>query len=480
MKIHSLIRNGYQLQSIEVEISLVPGIPRIHFLGQPDSAIKEAELRIKSALKHQGFFFPKGLQVIVNLKPAYLKKSSQGIDLAVACAILIHSDQIQLQMSENKNIYIYGCLGLNGSVEIPDDLESLIISLDGPLITGIPQQAYSTDVWGLCELKQINQLQYFPTDLSARVKQPPEIDKYFKVNSEVAELMAVVAVGEHPILFAGPAGSGKTTVAQHLCTLLVEPDEQQFRISQQINKILNHTIKWRPVVQPHHSITSLAMVGGGVPIFPGEMTRAHSGVLILDEFLEFKNEVREALREPIESGKINISRRGKTAYLPADFLLMATTNLCFCGDLVPGEMSSCRFSLRKCRAYSEKLSGPILDRFQMMAYSHTWRTGDNNHSLHEIKEKIMQAKKFINEERKQSGINARLSQHELKLELRQNKKLQLMMPEVSGSYRRELALLKVARSFADLDLSISIQPQHLLKAEKWTLRSFSKLQHMFG
>src|SRR5207247_8415644 len=142
---------------------------------------------------------------------------------------------------------------------------------------------------------------------------------------------SVIAVGEHPSLFAGPAGSGKTTAASLLWRLIRKPDVSTFHACRQISKRFGSPISWRPLVNPHHTTPTLSLIGGGGHPRPGEITRAHGGVLLLDEYLEFDIHIQEALREPLDSGRITISRNSEVAIFPCEFLLLATTNLCKCG-----------------------------------------------------------------------------------------------------------------------------------------------------
>lgn len=481
MKIMSFARVGFQLKPIEVEVSFVPGVPKITYLGQPDTLIKESELKIKSALKHQGFQFPKGQQVIVNLKPSYIKKTSQGVDLAIALAILLHTSQVDIEGIKTDPFYVYGTLDLHGRVDIPDDIESLMLPWSHRILTGHPKKPQPLDLFCIEDLNGLAEVYSYEANFSESKKVAPSIDENFYLSESAATIMSVVSHGEHSIVLAGPSGSGKTTFAKNLFRVLMPPDESEFRISQQINKILGHKVEWRPFIHPHTSITALAMVGGGSPIFPGEMTRAHSGVLLLDELLEFKNEVKEALREPIESGEISIARRGKSEKLPASFLLIATTNLCPCGDLVPGKLTSCRFSLRKCRSYSERLSGPLLDRFQILTFTQAWSLEEKSFKLSDVKLRVKVARKFATENRNQEKPNGKLSDQECMQMFGKNiDDLNPFLPELSGSYRRKLSLIRVARSLADLEQSMEIKPVHIEAASQIANTSFDKMKQIFN
>jgi magnesium chelatase family protein len=208
------------------------------------------------------------------------------------------------------------------------------------------------------------------------------------------------------------------------------------------------------------------MVGGGVPPFPGEISRAHKGLLLLDEFLEFKKNVIEALREPIEAGEINVSRLKNNKTFSADFLLLATTNLCPCGKWVPKKIISCQRSLVKCRFYLDKLSGPLLDRFEIVFVVDKQKQGKVQHLL--TAEKLVEkATKFRLDTRKQIKVNSRLSLKELIMMI-DSTELQAYMPENFNSQRRQRSTLSVARTIADLDESLEIKNYHMTEAMKLT------------
>ena len=206
---------------------------------------------------------------------------------------------------------------------------------------------------------------------------------------------------------------------------------------------------WRPFVAPHHSIPVMSMLGGGSPPIPGEISRAHGGVLVLDELLEFHSYVRESLREPIESKSITISRRGVSCQFPANFLLMATTNLCPCGDYVPQRPTRCRFPLARCRSYLDKMSGPLLDRFSIISFSHQWR-GEFEVSLSKIGENIRRAREFGKRSRGQTLNNSELDLRTLEGFI-DDFTLKNLLPSFEDSHRRKLAMLQVARSLADME-----------------------------
>lgn len=478
MKIFSFIKNGLELTPVEIEVNTMKGLPGFHFIGLPDALIKESQLRIKSALRQQGFEIPSTESIVVNLKPSYLKKSSRGLDLAVALAFLWHSNQLPVPSELENDIYIYGELSLDGTVSVPDDLEHLIDHPSrSPIVTGLTQQTYDVPLLMIKELKHVNSLILKEAQPWQRSWNRPSLSHY-QISSELAELLSIIAVGEHPTLLAGPSGSGKTTAAEILYPLLRNPSPQRFRQVQQIARIMGRSVYWRPLVNPHHTIPTLSMVGGGVPAFPGEITRAHGGMLLLDEFLEFKSQVKEALREPIEKGEVTISRQGVTQKFPSDFLLIATTNLCPCGDFVPKKRMSCRYSLIKCRSYLEKLSGPILDRFQLVGFSHRWSQKKEDVSIQELFKKVKLAQEFM--QKRQGDLpNAKLPIPEVEKQM-DPFVLKELTPRTGGSRRRRNALLRVARTIADLELKPKIQPQHLEKAAFYTVKPYEEIRSCYN
>lgn len=470
MKLYSYVRENLGLRSIEIEISLSPGLPKIQFLGMPDTLIKESVYRIQSALKHQGFKLPKAKQILVQLRPQHLKKTSLGLDLAVAAGILWETGQVLAP--DEKEIALYGELSLKGEVSVPEDFSDIFESDFQRFYTGFLQNPPFA-LHSIKELKNLNEAIEIHAQKTQSVLIRPEIP-FIKVSKIQNELLKLIAIGEHSTLLAGPPGMGKSTLAQVATSLLRDPPLEEFKKSQQISRYFGINLNWRPIVMPHHSATSLAMIGGGVRPQPGEITRAHGGVLILDEFLEFDPHVQEALREPLESGRIVISRMGNVTTYPARFLLIATTNLCQCGELVLVKNFECPKRPSTCLNYLKKLSGPILDRFSIVDFCNYW-VDPKTIFISEICEDVKTTLAYIVKSRGQYHANQYVEFSKLEQTIDPFSKKNLI-PEVGGSIRRYQSLIRVARTFADMDFSDLIKGNHLEKARVLTIENPSILK----
>ena len=491
--IFSFIHDSLDMKKIEVEVSLIPGLPQFQIMGLPDTVIRESHLRIKSALKAQGFTVPTHQQVLVNLKPAHIKKRSAGLDLAIAYAYLLETGQIQ---PIGDKVFVYGELSLNGDIGVSDEFlwKPIIIKKGEAFISAEESKLMvNTPYYGVNHLRDLHEMPLVQPKNSYQLKKPPFLKYQFKF--EAAELMSMVALGGHSLFLAGPAGSGKTTVCQGLHLLQEDPNFMEFSEIQKIAQYFGQEVSWRPFVSPHHTTPHISLIGGGVPPFPGEITRACGGTLLLDEFLEFSSMSQEALREPIQSGEIVVSRRGNIKKYPAAFHLLATSNLCKCGDLVPDQPKRCSYSLARCRAYIEKMSGPVMDRFDILSFTHKWlrkrskfskktstlqESCDDKNSLYTLEDifnKVIKARRFIRKNRNQEGLNKKLDVEGLELQVDSFIKNNLL-PDFK-SYRRKQSFYQVARSLADLCESEAIELEHLEKARKYSIDPFLQIGELF-
>ncbi|KYG63180.1 competence protein ComM [Bdellovibrio bacteriovorus] len=480
MKIQSLIRDQDRLVPVEVELSFIPGLPQIQFLGLPDQAIRESIHRIKSAIRAQGFDFPKAQQILVNLRPAHLKKNSRGLELAVALGVLWESEQIPKPLADS--VLVYGELSLGGEVYEPEDLFESFDNEAAWVWTGKPQQASAP--FGrstILQLKDIHSPNHIkPAPREYKIERPfSGLDLVFPERQ--AEILKLTALGEHSLLLAGPSGSGKTTMSKTLLSLLAAPTAEDMREIVANNKDTStQEMKWRPLVHPHHTTPPLGLIGGGVPPFKGEITRAHRGVLVLDELLEFHPKSQEVLREPMEDGRIRIRRGRFLEEHIADTLFVATTNLCPCGDWVPKARVMCGRSLKKCRSYAERLSGPLVDRFQLIFFTQRNERGEGVLGADILKD-LEKARRLRAEwaktDRRFLKVTTKWTWDELIQDLPEFYMRELF-PKELASRRRDLATLKIARSYADLDGMAKMQPQHVERALKVTFVPFDALKRL--
>lgn len=446
-------------EPIEVEVVLLPGLPGIQFLGLPDQAVKESATRIKSALRHEGFEFPEGRTIVVNLRPSHLKKSSRGVELAVAAAYLIESGQVSADR-EIRDSYFFGELSLTGEILPMENILWPSSTGSESWVTG-PVNAAPVPRWELSRLRDLIEPKLRPAAERIQMLRPKEFDD-FEFSESMAEALMVAAVGGHPILLAGKAGAGKTTFARVLHALMPGrlrfPDEPA----------------WWPFVAPHHSIPKISLLGGGNRPQLGELARADRGVLLLDELLEFKGDVLEGLREPLEREEMEVSRAGQRIRYPVRAQVVATTNLCPCGKWVPPKPRDfCRYSRLRCGAILQRLSGPLLDRFQMAILVQS-SSGGEKVTFSQLLQRVEAARNF------QSKVP---SEYEVG-ESPHRRTWDSFSPQEQAwsralrkhtSRRRHMASLRVARSLADLSGSISIQKEHVEKAQRWTLDPFEML-----
>lgn len=473
MKINSFFQHQNELHPVEVEISLWPGLPQLNVVGLPDTHVKESAQRIKSAIKAAGYEWPQAQQILVNLRPSHMKKTSQGLELAIALAYLWETEQIPREL-QSASHYVYGELSLQGEVFEPADLKSQLLEPQISVLTGAggdwahPGKKCIRHLSHYGEIEVANEKTETPNPIRPRYYQD------FEFSRTQAQWLELTGWGEHSSLLAGPAGSGKTTMAHAVVELMRDPAKEEFFQLRKVHRRFGEDISFRPFVKPHHRTPVMSMVGGGSVPFAGEISRAHGGVLLLDELLEFAPQVLDALREPFEEGRIRVARGGRVEIYPAQAIYLATTNLCPCGAYTPNSKPlSCRYSLRKCGSYRERLSGPLLDRFQVLYFSESTISKYRVRG-EEILLKLDECRKFWAQYRPHTQKAP--AQWGVQEALKELDHLAFAMPESLSSQRRKIALAKVARTLADLDCSLKIELKHLQEAMEWSVLPFDKLQ----
>jgi magnesium chelatase family protein len=467
MKVTSFVRVDHKLVAAEIEVSLVPGLPQFHFIGLPDLAVRESGLRVRAAIREQGFELPQAHQILVHIKPTYVRKTSRGIDLAVAAALLYEMNQLDRPVVAPT---LYGELSLKGEVVQPEDAsdaEPTGAVITGPSSTPLPFP--SRQIKHLRDL--LGSEVVIPPATEFNICRPPL--KISTMSRSAALLARVVAAGEHSLLLAGPAGSGKSTLAEAIASFIEEPTLEQIKEVRPYWSARNERLAWRPVLRPHHSITPLAMIGGGASLWPGEITRAHNGVLIMDELLEFHSEIQESLREPVENGVISIVRAANSRTFPARVLLIGTTNLCKCGNFVPRRTSTaCRCAKVVRQRIFTRLTGPFVDRFAVVALSDDW--DQEKVSVKDIARDVSDAIDF-RRERGQTVPNSRLMPEVIEESLPAFERKHLLKT-AARSRRRKSALLQVARTLADLRRSERVEARDLEGARELSVQTHQILE----
>lgn len=488
---------GIEGYTVTIEADISNGLTKFEIVGLGDAAIKESKERVRSAIKNSALDYP-NYKITVNLAPADRKKEGPSFDVGIAVALLSATNQIDWKLLGN-TIFL-GELSLDGTIKKINGVLPILISarsqgytnfiipkeneVEASFISGISVRTASNlaDIVkfysGELDLPVVEssnyedlRIQYCSSDLDM---------KNVKGQHSAKRALEIAAAGGHNIMMIGPPGSGKTMLAKCFPTIL--PD-MTFEEALEVTKI--HSIAGeldlkkgiilsRPFRTPHHTATTVSLVGGGTNSKPGEISLAHNGVLFLDEMPEYGRQFIETLRQPLEDGQITVARALQTVTYPSSFILIASMNPCPCGNY-GSKKQECRCTPAQIHKYLSKLSGPIMDRIDLHIEVDSVSYDDLNSEIQEetseeIKQRVNAAKKIQLDRFQKSKIysNAKMSSAQTKKYCQLSKESKELMSvafdSLSLSARAHDRILKVARTIADLDGEDNIQPQHIAEA----------------
>lgn len=495
-KILSFAVSGLDPFLVEVEVDAGAGIPSLIIVGLPDKAVDESKERVRLAIKNSGFSFPQK-KIVINLAPADIKKEGPIYDLPIAIGVLVSGGFLPQEKIEN--IIFTGELSLSGEIRsVKGVVQAAILAkkLSIPLV--VPRANFDEaslipgiEILAVKNIKETAEKlldENFKFHKTSKIKIKPKTDQgdydFADIvgQAQAKRAFEISASGGHNVLLEGPPGGGKTLLSKSMVSILPPLDEEEALELTKIYSVAgllspeHPIITERPFRSPHHTTSSVAVIGGGSYPKPGEVSLAHRGVLFLDEFPEFPRSVLEALRQPLEDKIVTVSRAQATLQLPADFILIAALNPCPCGFLGDPK-HDCTCPMNKVLSYRRKISGPLLDRIDLhLKVGALGRrpisSGAKEESSQMILKRVIEAR-AVQERRsrkffKHNKLNSALSKKELEksapLNAESQKFLETAAENLGFSMRSLVKIWRVSRTIADLGGSAMIEPNHIAEA----------------
>lgn len=500
-KIFSAAISGLDVQIIEVEVDASYGLRHFEIVGLPDKAVQEAKERVGAAIESSGLPSPhrQPLRVLVSLAPADLKKEGSIHDLPIALGYLLATKKTSFNPADK--IFL-GELALDGRLRPAKGAISfaaackekgfseLILPKENAIEAGLIKDIKIIGADSLKEAidylegkKEILPRKTKPEDFLENPHHPFDIS-YVKGQEYSKRALEIAAAGGHNLMMMGPPGTGKTLLAKSIPSILPSLSFEESLEVTKIYSVIGSLPKNKPIVSsrpfrsPHHTASETALIGGGNPPRPGEITLAHRGVLFLDEFPEFHRDVLESLRQPMEEGKITISRTKHFLTLPARFILVAASNPCPCGYFGDPE-NKCQCTNSQIQMYKRKLSGPLMDRMDVfinvpqLKYEKLTSPDEGSHS-DRIRERVEKTRNIQKERFGKDALNSEMEIPQIKnycrLDSNSEKLLKKAVNSGKLSARGYHRVLKVARTIADMDISEDISFNHISEALLYRIR----------